>query len=205
LRHPSRIGVEGVAALAQSWRDVHAGPLNSNKVAVLEEGMSFEALSMTLEDAELLSSRKFQTEEIARLLGIPLPLLQVWDHSTFTNSDTASQWFASLTLAPICRKIELEAGRVLFNDPAFHLEIDLSALERGSFQSRIQAEIALVRSGILTANEVRLAEGWPAMEGGDKLQPQAIGGRPPNVGPVNEGDTQPPPGGPMPNGSEAVH
>lgn len=200
LKHPGRLGKEAADNLAATWKTTHAGPANAQKIVILEEGMSFEVLSMTLEDAELLASRKFNTEEIARLFNIPLPILNIWDHSTFTNSDTASQWFGQLTLAPWCRKVEAEFARVLFNDPSYHLEIDLSALMRGSFQTRIQAEINMVRAGVLTPNEMRLAEGWPAMEGGDKLQPQAVGGRPPGTG-DGEGDAMPPANGGRPNGA----
>lgn len=181
LTFPGRLGETAMANIAQSWRDTHAGPSNSGKAVILEEGGKFEALSMTLEDAQLLASRKFETEEIARLLNIPLPLLNIWDHSTFTNSDTASQWFGQLTLTPWIRKLEAEVSRTLLNDPRDRLEIDLSALMRGSFATRIQTEIAMVRAGVLTPNEMRLSEGWPALPGGDKLMPQSVGGKPPGT------------------------
>ncbi len=191
LLHPGKLSKEAGDRVAQSWRDTHAGPMSAGRVAILEEGLSFSALSITLEDAELLASRKFQTEEVARLFNIPLPILNVWDHSTFTNSDTASQWFAQLCLSPWVARIEAEFSRTLFNDPDFRLEIDLSGLLRGNFATRIQSEINLVRSGVLTPNEVRLAEGWPALAGADKLQAQAVGGRPSGTG-DGEGDSPAP-------------
>jgi HK97 family phage portal protein len=181
VTHPGRLSAEASGRIASSWQQTYAGSAAPSRVAVLEEGMQFVPLSMTLEDAELLASRKFQTEEIARLFNIPLPILNIWDHSTFTNSDTASQWFGQLCLAPLISKISAEFGRVLFNDSSYRLEIDLSGLMRGSFSTRIQSEIAMVRSGVLTANEMRIAEGWPALPGGDTLVMQATGGRPPNV------------------------
>lgn len=188
ITHPGRLSKEASDRIVNSWQQAHVGPWNAGKTAVLEEGMQFNALSMTLEDAELLASRKFQAEEIARLFNIPLPILNVWDHSTFTNSDTASQWFGQLTLAPWVRKIEAEASRVLFNDPSYRIELDLSALMRGSFQTRIQSEISMVRAGILSPDEVRLAEGWPARGGAaGELQPQAVGGRPQDTG-TGEGE-----------------
>jgi HK97 family phage portal protein len=200
VEFPGALSAEATARIANSWQQTHAGPWNSAKVAVLEQGGKFSPMAMTLEDAELLSSRKFMAEEIARLFNIPLPILNVWDHSTFTNSDTASQWFGQLTLAPWCRKIEAECSRTLFNDPSFHIEIDLAALMRGSYSSRIATEISMVRAGIVSADEVRLAEGYPARGGdADRLQPQAVGGRPQDVG-TGEGDTLPAPGAPL-NGS----
>jgi HK97 family phage portal protein len=179
VRHPGRLSKEASDRIATSWHRTYDGSAATSRVAVLEEGMDFTPLSMTLEDAELLASRKFQTEEIARLFNIPLPILNIWDHSTFTNSDTASQWFGQLTLAPWCKKIEGEFGRVLFNDPAYRLVIDLAELMRGSFATRIASEISLVRAGILSADEVRVAEGWPARGGAaNELVAQATGGRP---------------------------
>lgn len=194
LEFPAVLSDAASQRIANSWSQAHAGPYNAGKVAILEEGGKFSPMAMTLEDAELLASRKFEAEEIARLFNIPLPILNIWDHSTFTNSDTASQWFGQLTLAPWIRKIEAEASRVLFNDPQYHLEIDLAALMRGSFSTRIQTEIQMVRAGVISADEMRLAEGWPARGGeADELRPQAVGGRPQDVG-DGEGDT--PPSGP---------
>jgi HK97 family phage portal protein len=194
ISHPGQLSREVSERIGASWHDTHAGPFSSSKVAILEEGMKFEALSMTLEDAELLASRKFEIEEVARLYNVPLPILNVWDHSTFTNSDTASQWFGQLTLAPWARKIEAEASRVLFNDPSYHLEIDLSALMRGSFVARTQAEIALVRAGILSADEIREQEGYSRRGGdADKLMAQSIGGRPTGTA-DGTGDDMPTPG-----------
>lgn len=200
ISHPGHLSKEASDRVAGSWQQTHSGPWNSGKVAILEEGMQFIPQAMTLEDAELLASRKFMTEEIARLFNIPLPILNVFDHANFANSDSASQWFGQLTLAPWCQKIEAEASRVLFNDPSFHIEIDLAALMRGSFASRIATEISMVRAGILSPDEVRLAEGYPARGGAaGELQPQAVGGRPQDVG-TGEGDSLPAPGAPM-NGS----
>jgi HK97 family phage portal protein len=196
VKHPGKLSKEASDRIATSWHRTYDGSAATSRIAVLEEGMDFQALSMTLEDAELLASRKFQVEEIARLFNIPLPLLNVWDHSTFTNSDTASQWMAQLCLAPWCTKISSEFSRVLFTDPAFRLEIDLSGLMRGSFSTRIQSEIAMVRSGVLTANEMRIAEGWPALPGGDTLVMQATGGRPPDTA-DGTGDSLPAPGAPL--------
>lgn len=182
ISHPGHLSKEASDRVASSWAATHTGPAGAGKAAILEEGMKFEALSMTLEDAELLASRRFEIEEVARLYGVPLPILGVWDHANFSSSDNAAQWFGQLCLAPWARKIEAEASRVLFNDPSYHLEIDLGALMRGSFVARTQAEIALVRAGILSADEIREQEGYSRRGGdADKLVRQATGGRPPGA------------------------
>jgi HK97 family phage portal protein len=194
--HPGQLSKEAADRIAQSLRDTHIGPQNARKTIVLEEGMKPEALSVTAEDSEVLDSRRFTTEEIARLFGVPPPLVGIWQFSTFTNSATASSWFATNTLSPWCAAIEREFARVVFNDPdRFHLELDLSALIKGDYATRAGVGVNLVRSGILTANEVRQELGWDRHPDGDKLVAQATGGRPPGTG-DGEGEDLPEPGAP---------
>lgn len=48
--------------------------------------------------AELLASRRFAVEEIARVYGVPPPLVGDLSHGTFTNSREAARWFGQFTL-----------------------------------------------------------------------------------------------------------
>jgi HK97 family phage portal protein len=136
------------------------GTGNARKVLILDNKASWKALSVSPEDAEVLASRRFSGEEIARLFGVPPPIVGDLSHGTFTNSETAGRWFAQFTLAPWARKIEAEFQRSVFADPAFSLEIDLSGLMRGDFAARWQANVAAVQAGILDVDEVREAEGY---------------------------------------------
>jgi HK97 family phage portal protein len=199
LTHPGRLGPEAVNNIAQSWRDNMAGPLNARKVLILEEGMTAAAIGGSAEDSEVLASRKFAAEEIARLYGVPPPLVGIWDHSTFTNSQQANSWFGVNTLRPWCRAIEAEFARSVFVDPSrFCLALDLSGLVQGDFPTRAQVGINLVRSGILSADEIREELGFNRRGGmADQLVAQATGGRPVGTG---DGDQLPQPGNNL-NGS----
>ncbi len=200
LMHPGRLSQEASTRIATSYVDTHVGPMNARKPLVLEEGMKAEPLTIPAEDLEVLESRKFAAEEIARLYGVPPPLVGIWDHSTFTNSATAAAWFGQFTLQPWCEAIQREFSRVIFNDPdRFHLELDLSGLIRGDYQTRVQTGINAVRAGIITPNELRQELGYDTHPDGDKLQPQAVGGRPQDTS-DGQGDQLPEPGAPM-NGS----
>jgi phage portal protein BeeE len=83
----------------------------------------------------------------------------IWDHSSFTNSETAGRWFAQHTLAPWVRKIETAFNRSVLTGGA-ELEIDLSGLLRGSPTERWQTYDVAMKHQILDANEIREAEGW---------------------------------------------
>jgi HK97 family phage portal protein len=178
LKHPGRLGNEASANLAQSWRDTHSGAANAGKVVVLEEAMTYEKIGCSPEDAELLDSRRFSVEEICRLFQVPPPLVAAWEHATFSNTASASEWFGSMTLLPWVQKLEREFSRTVFNTPDFSLSFDMSGLLRGSYQDLMATNVTAVRAGIMTQNEARAAIGLDPMPDADKLVMQASGGRP---------------------------
>ncbi|MEQ1930945.1 MAG: phage portal protein, partial [Parvularculaceae bacterium] len=145
--------------ITQNWKGVR----NAGEVLILSHGLKFQPLTISPEDAELLAARRFSTEEIARLFQVPPPLVGIWDHSSFTNSETAGRWFAQFTLAPWIRKIEEAFRRSVFSEASratHELEIDLSGFLRGDAEARWKAHQIAVKNNILTANEVREVEGW---------------------------------------------
>lgn len=124
---------------------------------------------MSPEDAELLASRRFSTEEIARIFNVPPPMIGDLTHGTFTNSETMLRWFAQGCLNHWTRKIEAEFTRSIFTDPALELELDLSGLLRGDPEVRWASHKIAVEAGILDANEVRQLEGWNPRPDGDAI------------------------------------
>ena len=200
LMHPGQLSKEASDRLAQSYRDSQVGVGNARKVLILEEGMKPEEISVSPEDAQVLESRKFAVHEIARLFGVPPPLIGSWEDATFSNTASATEWFGSMTLLPWVKAIEHEFGRVVFNNPdRFFLELDLSGMLRGDYATQAQVGINLVRAGVATPNELREQLGMNPRPEGDKLMPQAVGGRPGGTG-DGAGDDMPEPGA-KPNGT----
>lgn len=159
---PRNISPDGKRRFDQFFTDRMAGAHNAKRILYADQDMVFTPMSVSPEDAEVLASRQFSVEEICRLFNVSPPIVQSYEHNTFTNSAQASLWFASNTLAPIARKIEAEFARSVIGDPtgAVHLEIDLSGLMRGDYATRWAANVAAVGAGILTADEVREQEGF---------------------------------------------
>jgi HK97 family phage portal protein len=162
LTLPPNITPAGKRNIEQFYTDRMAGAANGKRILFVDKDTTFTPMQISPEDAEVLASRRFSGEEIARLFGVPPPIVGDLTHGTFTNSETAGRWFAQFTLAPWARKIEAEFARSVFADPtgATHIEIDLAGLMRGSYVERWQANVAAVQAGILTANEVRETEGY---------------------------------------------
>ena len=199
FQHPGKLSKEASDRIAQSYRDNQVGPLNARKLLILEEGMVANALNVSPEDAQVLQSRRFAVTEICRLFGVPPMLVADFSDATFATASAALSFFGMATILPWAKAIEAEFSRVVFNSDRFFLGFDLSAMLRGDFATQAGVGVNLVRAGILTPNELREQLSLNPHPDGDKLQPQAVGGRPPGTG-DGEGDQLPAPGAPT-NGS----
>jgi HK97 family phage portal protein len=160
LKLAGNLKQDSMERLRAGLSDLYSGASNARKVLLLPDGMEWQSISVSPEDAEVLASRRFTVEELCRLFQVPPPIVQDLSHGTFTNSREAGRWFAQFTLSPWCRKIEAEFARSLFTDPAMSIEIDMSALMRGDAETRWQSHKIAVEAGILDPNEVREIEGF---------------------------------------------
>ncbi len=157
----TRVSDESKAQIRKDWDELQAGIEQAGKVVILDQGLKYAPSSVSPENAELLGSRKFSLEEIARIFAVPPPMIGDLSHGTFTNSREAARWFAQFTLAPWARKIEAAFTEALFPEGSgLSLELDLSGLLRGDPETRWASHKIAVEAGILDANEVREIEGF---------------------------------------------
>lgn len=148
-----------------------------DRLLVIEQGMKFDAVSMSPQDIELLASRKHQIDEIARWFGVPSILINQNEGSTTLGSSTAEiiSGFYKLNLRPYLERIEASVKTWLFSPQEaeeYEFEFDFEGLLRSDLKSRLEGYRTAVAGTILTPNEVRRIEGWPRVEGGDVLLSQ---------------------------------
>lgn len=161
IEHPGTMTAEQRTALREQFQSRHEGAANSGRALILDGGLQWKVAQISPEDAELLETRRFGVEEIARLFQVPPPIIGDYTHNTFTNSETAGRWFATFCLAPWARKIEAEFSRSLFpSGSPYELELDLSGFLRGDPETRWNAHKIALDAGVLDADEVRQVEGW---------------------------------------------
>ncbi len=161
LKTTMTIGPEQMTALKNAFNNRFQGAANAGRIGVLDQGLEWQDVQISPEDAELLETRKFGVEEICRLFQVPPPLVQDYSHNTFTNSETAGRWFAMFTLTPWARKIEAEFARSVFPaSGAYEMELDLSGFLRGDPATRWNAHKIAIDTGVLDPDEVRQVEGW---------------------------------------------
>lgn len=161
ISHPGHMTPEQKANLRDQFNARFSSAANAGKTLILDDGLEWKPAQISPEDAELLETRRFGVEEIARLFQVPPPIIGDYTHNTFTNSETAGRWFATFCLAPWARKIEAEFARSLFpSGSPYELELDLSGFLRGDPETRWNAHKIALEAGVLDADEVRQVEGW---------------------------------------------
>jgi HK97 family phage portal protein len=172
LELDGKLSDAGLVRLREQFREAFAGPSKAAKAMILEGGVKWKSVTISPEDAELLASRRFTGEELARLYNVPPPIIGDLTHGTFTNSETLIRFFAQSTLAGWCRKIEAEFQRSVFSEASRsdrQFVLDLSGLLRGDPETRWKSHEIALRNQVLTPNEIRGEEGWNPRKGGDQF------------------------------------
>ena len=171
LTHPNT--VKNPKALRESWNSAYGGSSNSNRVAILEEGMKFEPIAIPNNEAQFLETRKFQVDEICRIFRVPPHLVGNLEHATFSNIEHQSIDFAVHTIRPWLVRIEQAMNRALLSDQEkgrFFVQFNIDGLMRGDYKSRMEGYAIGRQNGWLSANDIRALENQnpiPADQGGD--------------------------------------
>ena len=147
--------------LLKSWKDAYSGIRNAYKTALLEDGLEWQAMGMSNEDAQYGDVRKLQIAEIARIFGIPLHLLSELDRSTNNNIEHQGMEFVTHTIRPGAVRWEQAMKRDLFFGAyakTHCAQFNLDGLMRGDSAARGQFYATLLQNGVFNRNEVRELE-----------------------------------------------
>jgi HK97 family phage portal protein len=147
---------------------------------ILEQGSKFVPNDMTPEDAQMLLSRKYTVDDIARWLGVPRLMLENSDPS-FGNAEQFTQNFIDFFMGPWLSLWEYAIRDQLIIDPdRFFAQFTRQALVRGNFKDRVDGLTSMVNAGIITVDEARDVEDLNKRGGAaDELrEPQNITGKP---------------------------
>ncbi len=164
---------------------------------VLEQGSTFKESTMSPEDFQMLLSRKFSIDDMARWLGVPRTMLENADPS-YGNAEQFDQNFLTYSMGEWTSLWEFAVNhQLILARPKYYAEFTRDAIARAKFLERAQGNVLYKNAGIVTADEVRGREGWNKRGGtADELQPpQNIVGKPAATDP---GLDPPPPPTKMP-------
>lgn len=159
LEHPGV--VKDPEKLRESWNKVYQGTRNSNKVAVLEEGMRYHEIGLSPEASQFLETRKYQLNEICRIFRVPPHLVGDLERSTFSNIEHQSIEFVMYTIRPWLVRWEQAIYKSLLSEQERQLyfaKFKVEGLLRGDYSTRMSGYATARQNGWMSVNEIRALE-----------------------------------------------
>jgi len=153
--------------IRNKWISKMGGTDNAAEVAVLDAETDFQPLTIDPDTMQFLESRRWETNEIARMFGIPPHLVGDVERSTSWGQgiETQNIGFVSYTISGWTGRIEQRITREVINIRKQYCEFDLDHLMRGSQAERYAAYTQSISAGWMTRNEVRERENMVPLSG----------------------------------------
>lgn len=147
---------------------------------VLEQGSKFIESTLSPEDFQMLLSRKFSVDDIARWTGVPRTMLENSDPS-FGNAEQFWQTFLTITMGGWLSLWEFGVnGQLILARQKYFAQFTREAIARADFAVRWAAHVNAVNAGLKTVDEVRGVENLNKRGGkaNELREPQNITGKP---------------------------
>lgn len=172
LVHPKVIKDDARKRLRESWQERHKGAGNSNKLAVLEEGMEIKPIGIPPDQSQFLETRQFQIEEICRWFRIPPVKVQHNQDTPYANVESLNLAYVQDSLTPWLKRWEEECNRKLFSqkeqDQGYFVKHNTAELLRGDSAAVSNMMRERIATGVWSVNESRSLDDLPPVDGGDE-------------------------------------
>lgn len=180
IKIPGELTQDQADQLKNSFSRRHEGIEKMHKIAVLTGGADFQQMSMKISDMQLVETMHWGVESIARLMGVPLQLLQYPEATSYASSEVLMQAWLRLGLGPCVSRLEAGLQRLVPGAEQTFIKFNLDSLLRPTTKERMDAYAVQLQNGIRSLNEVRRLEDLADIDGGD------MHWKPLNIGVVGE-------------------
>jgi HK97 family phage portal protein len=179
VSHPGKLGEIAHKNLRESLATTYSGLGKAHRLLLLEEAMKVEKIGVNPEEAQFLTTRRFQLAEIARIYRVPMHMLaDVEKGASYASIEQMSLDFVVHTLRPWLVRFEQSYNNQLFltdlERKRYFWEHLVDGLLRGDIASRYEAYTKARNWGWLSADDIRELENMnplPDGKGEIYLQP----------------------------------
>ncbi len=158
LTAPGAIAQATADRLKTYW-DTNFSGNNTGKIAVLGDGLKYEAMAMTAEQSQMVEQLRMTDEDIAKCFHMPRHKVGIGPDPTYTNISALQQQYYTDCLQKhiVTLQLKLTKGLGLDNvvGKTLAIEFDLDDLQLMDSMSRIEACAKAVGSGAMSPNEGR--------------------------------------------------
>lgn len=156
VTHPNKLSPEARSNFRREWAEIHEGPQNAHKMALLQEGADIKPFGFNMEQAQFIEGNQWSIEDVARWYGVPPHMIQHLLRATFNNIEQMGIDFVTYSLMPWLCLWEQECNRKLLTAEerkVYFVKFNVDALMRGDMASRTAASVQQVFNGLLTLNQ----------------------------------------------------
>lgn len=195
LKHPGKLSKEAAERLKVDFERKYSGSDRAGATMLLEEGMEWQTVGLTNEQAQFIEGRKFSRGDIATWFRMPPHKIGDLERATFSNIEHQSIEFVTDTIRPWLVRWERALLKALFTPQErqeYFVEFLVDAIIRGDIQTRYNAYAVGRQWGWLNVDEIRQKENMNPLPDGagavylSPLNMAVISGNPTNGEPLQD-------------------
>ena len=158
---------EALRRFREQWDDAHRGPFNAYKTVVMPYGFKKKDEPVRNDSAQLIETRRYQLEEIARIYRVPPHLIGDLTNVRHSTVEQSAIDFMTFSLIPWCRRWEMACRRdLVVDDQNYFVKFDTNALMAGDYEARSRFLREMANMGVLDIDEVRAQIGYNPLPDG---------------------------------------
>ena len=169
LMIPGHFTEEKIRNTMQAWNSMQSGLSQSHKVALIQDGVKFQQLQISPDQAQFLQTREHEIRAtVSNITGVPPHMLGDSTRTSHNSLESEGQSYLDYTLQPWLKTWEHECEDKLLTEQQrvndTHLiEFNREALIQMSFESKINGLYRQLESGIINHNEARALLNMPTL------------------------------------------
>lgn len=173
LKIPGKLKDEDAADEYRRRWYARQGGINQMGIAVLTQGLEYEPIGLSNQDAQFLETRQYNAKDIARIFRIPAHMINEMSGAIKANVEQMGLEFVTYTLMSWLARWEQRLAATLLG-PLDQEEYFFEFLVDGLMRADIRSRYTAYRQGTggaawLTPNEVRGFDNLPPHPDGDAL------------------------------------
>ncbi len=155
----------------ETFTDNYTSLSKSHQLIFLEQGSKYKQLTIPPEAAQMIESRRFSVEDLARWLHLPLHKLKSMERATFSNIEEQNKEFVDDGIMPWLTRIEEACWMQLLpvkDRKRFYFWHNVTGLLRGNSKARSEYYAKMFNMAAMSPNDILALEEQNPVEGGDE-------------------------------------
>jgi HK97 family phage portal protein len=167
IEFPGNLTQEQAKDLVDAFEAGHKGLKKAHRPGVLSGGAKFVKTGSDGEQAQMLQSRMFAVEEVARVFRVPPHMIGLTAPGTqsYASVEANAIQFTRYSLTPLIAAIEEAHNRLLPGD--VFLRVNMDGLLRGDSATQAQVFSTALQAGYMSVNEARGLMDLRPVDGGE--------------------------------------